>query len=214
VGEMEKVFYKRNLPHYQPAGETFFVTMRLAGSLPIKTIIDLKQEREKALKIIEGYDNAETRREKYRLYQSKYFGKFDQLLDSAFYGPKWLSQDNIAGAVKDVLHRGNQKDYKIICYSIMSNHMHLVLTPIFDIRESNSAGYILSKILQGIKSKSALLGNKLLGRSGQFWQHESYDHVVRNEKELGRIIEYVLNNPVKAKLSESWKDWKWNYLDS
>jgi len=53
----------------------------------------------------------------------------------------------------------------------------------------------------------------VLNRSGTFWQHESYDHVVRGDKELIRIAEYVLNNPVKAGLCERWEDWKWNYCN-
>lgn len=54
--------------------------------------------------------------------------------------------------------------------------------------------------------------NLLLNRQSAFWQEESYDHIVRDEEELGRIILYILNNPVKARLVEIWTDWKWNYL--
>ena len=46
-----------------------------------------------------------------------------------------------------------------------------------------------------------------------FWQHESYDHVVRDENELGRIVEYVLNNPVKVGFCENWEDWKYSYCN-
>jgi REP element-mobilizing transposase RayT len=50
-----------------------------------------------------------------------------------------------------------------------------------------------------------------LGRSGPFWQHENYDHVIRDEGELERIIQYVIYNPVKAGLTDDWKQWKWTY---
>jgi hypothetical protein len=40
-----KIYYRRNLPHYQPPGSTFFVTYRLDGSLPIETIKRLKEEK-------------------------------------------------------------------------------------------------------------------------------------------------------------------------
>jgi REP element-mobilizing transposase RayT len=36
---------------------------------------------------------------------------------------------------------------------------------------------------------------------------------VRDHKELMRIVNYVLNNPVKAGLSEKWEDWKWSYCN-
>ena len=47
------------------------------------------------------------------------------------------------------------------------------------------------------------------GIQGQFWQHESYDHVVRDEAELLRIRRYVLNNPVRAGLVQQWDEWPW-----
>jgi REP element-mobilizing transposase RayT len=65
--------------------------------------------------------------------------------------------------------------------------------------------------MQSLKWYTAKECNKILNCTGQFWQHESYDHVVRNEEELNRIIEYILNNPVKAGLVETHEDWKWNY---
>jgi len=42
--------------------------------------------------------------------------------------------------------------------------------------------------------------NLLLGRTGAFWQHESYDHWVRNEREFNRIVAYIEENPVSAGL--------------
>ncbi len=53
--------------------------------------------------------------------------------------------------------------------------------------------------------------NKILNRKGAFWQHESYDHVVRDGNELERIINYVLHNPVRAGLVSSRDQWKWSY---
>ena len=69
----------------------------------------------------------------------------------------------------------------------------------------------LYKILQSLKAYTARAANKILQRGGAFWLHESYDHVVRDEKELERIIWYVLNNPVKARLVKEWHEWPWLY---
>ncbi len=126
-----KTYYERNLPHFQPLGYEFFVTFRLNGSLPVQVIKRLKEEREKELRVIAGYDNIKVRREKYKSYQSRYFGKFDKLLDNAESGPNWLKNDNIAQIVKDAMHFYDGKVYDLICYTIMSNHVHIVLKPIF-----------------------------------------------------------------------------------
>ena len=57
--------------------------------------------------------------------------------------------------------------------------------------------------MHSFKSFTANECNKLLGRTGQFWQDESYDHWVRDDEELQRIIQYVEQNPVKARLAEA-----------
>jgi hypothetical protein len=66
--------------------------------------------------------------------------------------------------------------------------------------------------MHSIKGFTAGRANRLLGRFGAFWLHESYDHCVRNEAELRRIIAYVANNPVKAGLVTEWQAWPWTYV--
>jgi REP element-mobilizing transposase RayT len=68
--------------------------------------------------------------------------------------------------------------------------------------------------MQLLKAKSAAFCNRFLNRRGAFWQHESYDHVVRNEKEFTRIVAYIANNPVKAGLIEDWQAWPYTYINS
>ena len=65
--------------------------------------------------------------------------------------------------------------------------------------------------MQSLKGYTARKANQLLGRSGAFWHHESYDHCVRNSNEWRRIVNYVLNNPVKAGLVDEWEKWRWSY---
>ena len=38
-------FYKRNLPHWQPSGAEYFITFRLAGSLPAEAVAKIKSEK-------------------------------------------------------------------------------------------------------------------------------------------------------------------------
>ena len=86
----------------------------------------------------------------------------------------------------------------------MSNHVHLV----FELIEDNKG---ISKIMQSIKRISARKSNLLLNKSGTFWQDESYDRLVRDDKELYFIIRYVLMNPVNAGLTDEWHKWKYTY---
>ena len=65
----------------------------------------------------------------------------------------------------------------------------------------------LARIMHSLKGYTAGEANKVLKRSGQLWQHESYDHWVRDDEELERIVDYIAHNPVKAKLVEEPHQW-------
>jgi hypothetical protein len=73
--------------------------------------------------------------------------------------------------------------------------------------------YRVTTILQHLKKNTAIKCNQVLNRNGSFWQHESYDHIIRNSEELRRIIAYVLNNPVKAGLAASPEEWEYSYVN-
>ncbi len=128
---------------------------------------------------------------------------------------------------EEVLIR-NCKQYDLIAYTVMPNHVHIVFIPKSNIvvrseasnklklktKDGNTTSqYLVTKILQDLKSKTALRCNKILSRSGSFWQHESYDHVIRNRKELRKVVKYVIYDPVKAGLVKKWNDWKWSYYN-
>ncbi|MBN1633968.1 MAG: transposase [Ignavibacteria bacterium] len=102
--------------------------------------------------------------------------------------------------VKDHIISGNSIYYKLNSFIIMPDHVHLLLTPIND----NS----LRRIMSAIKSVSAKKINKYRGEksgkviSGHIWQDESYDRIIRNEKELREKMDYILYNSVKKELTE------------
>jgi REP-associated tyrosine transposase len=85
----------------------------------------------------------------------------------------------------------------------------------YQITETDSEDYhSLGSIMQSLKGFTARTFNRLLGREGEFWAHESYDHYVRDNDEWHRIVAYILNNPVKAGYVYQWDQWKWNYRRS
>ncbi|MEE9431402.1 MAG: transposase [Melioribacteraceae bacterium] len=189
-------FHRRNLPHFYRVNSTYFITYRLKGTIPIKVLEELKSKysQEKV---------PTTKEEKYRL-DKLYFSEYDKYLDSNR-DINWLTNKDITEIVQTSLHFYNKKDYDLICYTIMPNHVHLVFHLLENARP-------IDKIMHSIKRFSARESNKLLNREGSFWQSESYDHIVRDEDELERIIKYVLLIPVKAKLVERWEDSEYSYL--
>ncbi len=191
------IHYRRNLPHRLPPGETLFITFRLANSLPRVVIEKLKAEWEHLR------EKAEDAEQTYAL-QKRYFGRYDTLLDRADSGPTWLRQPPVAALVQQALHHYNGRAYLLVCYCLMANHVHLVVT-------LPDEAPPLARTLQSIKSYTARQANILLNRQGQFWQRESYDHTIRDTAEMERIIHYVLENPVKAGLTNDWQSWPYIY---
>jgi REP element-mobilizing transposase RayT len=68
-------------------------------------------------------------------------------------------------------------------------------------------GQELSSILHSLKSYTANEANKILNRKGQFWQPESFDRWIRDADHFAKVIRYIENNPVKARLCSKPEEW-------
>ena len=208
---MKKEFYKRHLPHIQPAGGLFFVTYSLYGSIPKSKMNSIKNEYHN-IKADTALSDKDTNVLKNRS-RKIYLDKIDQILNHKDnMGPHWLKNPEIAKIVSDSLHYWNGIQLDLYAYCIMSNHVHVVFE-MFDKKRVNNEKS-LNEILHSIKRYSANKANKILNRTGQFWMNESYDYLIKNEKEIVRIIEYTLDNPIKAGICKERSDWKWSYVNN
>src|SRR5215216_223770 len=187
-----KFSYRRRLPHIQPEGATFFITSRLAGSLPIDVVEKLQRERESIDKELVKINDKQVRAEKAYLMSQHLLNKWDQALDESSTEIKYLTNTKIAELVVKSLHFRDSNVYELIAFCIMPNHLHVVFTP----QEENKDEYVsLSRIMHSLKRHTAQEANLILCREGSFWQHENYDHFIRDDAELERIIKYILYNP-------------------
>lgn len=224
-----KQFTRRHRPHFQAPGATLFVTYRLAGSIPKSIIREHDWRRamlEKQLKLARSkledslFNNRA--RERIEQFQRQWFAKFEAILHQNAFGPTWLKDKRIASLVSKGLHELDGDEYRLDCYCIMSNHVHTVfqlfvaesnLREVLNLRrrpEFLSSYPGLSDIMKTLKGRSARKANILLGRGGSFWEHESFDHVVRVGR-FKKTVSYVLNNPVKAGIVKEWRHWPWSY---
>lgn len=184
---MSQTFHRRNLPHLYDNEGIYFITFCLADSFQVGLINNI-------------YCNEYNNIDEFKMH----FQKYDSLLDSFNSGDNYLAKKGMADICRMTLIYPDDKEYRLICYTIMPNHIHLV----FELLPGNRG---ISKIMQGIKGVSARKCNLLLNRKGKFWQDESYDRWVRDDIELYFVIRYVLLNPVKAGLTCNWKSWRHTY---
>ena len=95
-------------------------------------------------------------------------------------------------ALSQLKHFLCQKDgelYKLICFAIMPNHVHMLFKPLQS----------LSAVMQKIKGGSARLLNELMNRKGSFWAKDYYDKLIRDEKHFQTVYSYIQQNPMKLK---------------
>ncbi len=125
-----KESYRRNLPHIQPPGATFFLTARLFGTIPAQVGAELRATMQAELKLAEQLAGTGKRHQRrYEAYK-RAFGRTDQWLDRAEIGPTWLGKHDIANLVADAIHHRDNREYELIAFTIMPNHIHLLITPL------------------------------------------------------------------------------------
>ena len=227
-------FTERHRPHIQPPDSIIFVTYRLAGSIPRAIVREYKARKvwldDQGARIrneLRKSESPEAKRwlEQVENFKRAWFVKFEAIMHGANTGPMWMKDERVADVVAAGLQRLDADAYRLDAYSVMSNHVHAVFKPFLSEKElvesTDKEGHplfkschpSLSRIMHSLKGSNARECNLILSRSGQFWEHESFDHVVRAGKFFA-TIRYVLNNPVKAGLAEHWRQWRWNYCRS
>jgi REP element-mobilizing transposase RayT len=184
--------FERNLPHWQQDKVTYFITFRLADSLPQEKLNQLRIEQENWLR----HHKEPYSKEEIKEYNELFNEKIQSWLDAG-YGSCILKEESNLSIVANALNHFKDIRYLLHDWVIMPNHIHLLLTPTND--------FTLKKIMHSLKSYTANQINKYSGRNGKLWQDESYDHIVRNKKQFYAISKYIASNPIKAGLKTGFK---------
>lgn len=193
------------LPHLKREGGTYFISFRLAGSLPKDVLLRFKQEREVILQQALAANCPLTWHEQEELF--KWFSnRVDGFLDAGN-GTCYLRDSELAGIVAAALRFFDGQQYELRSWVVMPNHVHVVVQP--------KVPHLLSDILHTWKSYTAHEINKrLANRVIPFWQAESYDHLIRDDEDLYRCCRYTTMNPVNARLCSRVEEWPWSSANS
>lgn len=181
------------LPHWTQEGATYAVTFRLFDALPSEVLQQWLAEREDIVKTARqlGRELSDAERERLDQLHSE---RVERWLDAG-HGCCFLRNGPVAELIASALRYFDGQRYDLFAWCAMPNHVHVVFRP--------QADWTLSKILHSWKSYTAKEANRILGRSGEFWQDEYYDHLVRNDRDFEHQVRYVLENPSKAGL-QAW----------
>jgi shikimate kinase/REP element-mobilizing transposase RayT len=177
-----------NLPHWRQEGAIYFITFRLADSLPQEKLNQWLAEREEWMTAHpEPHDEA-TREEYYRLFPERLQNWLD-----AGHGSCVLARPEIKRMVEAALSHFSGERYRLLDSIVMPNHVHALVAPL--------GRHTVSGILHSWKSYTAheILKEEGSSRQQCVWQQESFDHIVRNAAHLERIRQYIQDNPGKRK---------------
>jgi len=178
---------RRHLPHWRLSGGFYFVTWRLADSLPQEKLRAWNEEKIVWLREHpKPWDRATAED-----YRERFPRRLEAWLDAG-HGACHLRNPACNEIVAGAFHHFDGERYVLASYVIMPNHVHALFQLV--------GGWEIEEVVHSIKSYTANRVNRLLGRSGSLWQREGFDHVLRGIPQLDGCLSYIRNNPRVARL--------------
>jgi putative transposase len=195
----DTTIYYRRLPHWDQPGVMCFITWRTVDSIPAEVVQRLRVERVIWLRQYKIDPQSVNWREQLRAlsveqrrdYHVRFTSPWMECLDEC-HGACVLKQPQLSQIVAESLLHGNGDAYELSDFVVMPNHVHVLAA-------FSSAGGMKS-CCQNWKHFTARSINAALGQSGQFWQWESFDHLVRSPEQFEYLSDYIERNLVAARL--------------
>lgn len=127
--------------------------------------------------------------------------------------------NNIGSIVKEELFKTKEirRNVDIDYYVIMPNHIHAIIIIEYKIESNKRRGelqfaptnkfvspsHTIGAIVRGFKGSATKRINVIRNKpSHPVWQRNYYEHIIRNEKDLFNIRNYIEMNPVKWEYDE------------
>ena len=164
--ETSDSWYSRGyFPHFEGEGVTQHVCFHLFDSLPQSLLAQWREEfrRKQVSKALCAEDDV----------QRQWRRRIHDALDRG-YGSCFLRDDRLAGVVEDALSHFDGVRYVLHAWCVMPNHVHTLFTPCDEFK--------MSQIVHSWKSFTAHECNKILQRTGKFWEREPFDRYIRNQR--------------------------------
>jgi REP element-mobilizing transposase RayT len=182
---------KRNrLPHWDTQHGTYFVTFNVFDALPKTVRVQIREAAEAQLAHIRAMRGVPTVADVHAM-DCWVERQLSKCMDAG-HGRCFMRDPRIASIVADAITHFDERRYRLMCWAVMPNHVHVVL----DSCES------LRRTVHSWKSFTATRANEALGRLGPFWQPDYFDRAIRNSAELHNTVAYVATNPAAAGLTD------------
>jgi len=191
------------LPHVKREGASYFITFRLADSLPKEVLLEFEREKAGRLRRLNDFSKrGETINDSIEEITRDCHRKIERHLDRGA-GTCHLRRIDIADLVAGAMRHFHESRYLLQEWVVMPNHVHVTVWPM--------PNHLLSNIVKTWKQFTSRRAKEILGLGKEpFWHPEPYDHWIRNDEEKSRISRYIRNNPVTAGLCARPEEWRWS----
>jgi len=112
------------------------------------------------------------------------------------------SVDDMVRIKEDIAFSLSKSDCYLHTYVIMSNHLHLLITP----KDKQQ----LAKFMQSMANRYVRYFNAKHQRSGTIWEGRFKSCLVDSVDYLFTLYKYIEMNPVKANMVETPADYEWS----
>ena len=191
------------LPQVKRDGAEYFITFRLADSLPKEVLLRFEGERAERLHALyEAEKHGRKTTDTEEAINRDLSRKIERYLDQGA-GACHLRRPEIADLVAGTLKHFHEQRYLLREWVVMPNHVHALAWPM--------PNHLVGDMVKSWKQFTSLRAKRMLGLpEGRFWQPEPYTHWVRDDEERARIARYIRNNPATARLCARAEDWRWS----
>ena len=119
--------------------------------------------------------------------------------------------DKTRDIILESLLRWKETRYELYAACVMPDHVHLLIEPAIEKEDKNGQPifFSLSKILHSIKSFTATRINKIDKRKDPVWEAESFDRVIRSDRDLEEKFHYITRNPWDSGVAGQNEDYPW-----
>jgi REP element-mobilizing transposase RayT len=178
---------QNRLPHWQQSGGVYFVTFRLADSLPVEFVRRWRSERRQWLRCNPPPLTEAREREFHRLFSLEMERRLD-----AGHGSCVLREPAAAKTIVEALHFHEGRRSEMISFAVMPNHIHLLFGLV--------GGTPIDALIRNWKSFTSHALAKQRGPGWPGWQKDYFDRLIRDADHFARCVRYIRRNPEKARL--------------
>ncbi|MDD5267079.1 MAG: transposase [Methylococcales bacterium] len=129
---------------------------------------------------------------------------------------RFLIDDDVRAALREGIQFTRQsKPFEIVAWVLLPDHLHCIWRMPSDDTDFSSRWSMIKRIVtqrcgERLNHPEWLNERRCKRQQGTLWQHRFWDHLIRDEDDFNRHMDYIHWNPVKHGLVSKVVDWPYS----